>query len=177
MSQKNVCHFYNTPAGCRRGPGCNFLHGAPSTGTNTPNGSSNPRPLNGNAPNGVCRFFWNSGNCRFTDCRYAHVRQGDAASSPTPATTPAPPHPSTAPHSNSTALTAPLKAASARYQLNKIFLLPNFKFANPATINRFVNILASCSLANEWVRLFRWSDSRIDRECSPYILQDQGGLE
>ena len=170
MSQRNVCHFFNTPKGCHRGPGCKWLHGTPGTGNgngngngtstnkSTPSVSSNPRPLNGNAPNGVCRFFWNNGNCRFTDCRYAHVRQGESATSATSATsttTPATPHSSTAPHSNSTALTAPLKAAGARYQLHKVFLLPNFKFANPATINRFVNILASCSLANEWVRFFR----------------------
>ena len=161
MSQRNVCNFFNTPNGCHRGPGCKWLHGTPgtststSTSTSTPNGSSKPRPLNGNVPNGICRFFWNNGNCRFTDCRFAHVRQGDSATSATSTKTPTTPHSSTAPHSTSSALTPPLKAASARYQLHKIFLLPNFKFANPATINRFVNILASCSLANEWVRLFR----------------------
>ena len=153
MSQRRVCFFFKTPAGCRLGDTCNWLHepGSASTpNSSTPRGSSNP---NVNAPNGVCRFFWNNGNCRFADCRFSHVRQGDSASSTTSTTAPTPPHSSTAPHPpHPPSLTASLKAGSARFQLYNVFLLPNYRFVNPANINRFVNILASCSLANEWVR-------------------------
>ena len=175
MSQRNVCVFFNTPAGCRRGANCKGRHErhkrgvnapsssdppapapAPAPATLAPSGSSNPRPLN--VPNGICRFFWNNGNCRFTDCRFRHVRQSDPASS-TPAPAPTPPATrlqsppaSTAPQPLT--VTAPLRAAGARYQLHNVFLLPNYKFTHPATINRFVNILASCSVANEWVIIF-----------------------
>jgi len=219
MSQRKVCGFFNTPAGCRKGASCTHRHERtssnsrdPSSSTNAgtsnprlptpnvPNGvcrffwnhgncrftdcrfshvrhndgdgdsgsstlasTSNPRPLTLNAPNGVCRSFWNHGNCRFTDCRFSHVRHndrdGDSGSS-TPAPTPTPPtavpRVSTAPHPPT--LTPPLRAAGARYQLHNVFLLPNYKFTNPATINRFVNILASCSLTNEWVTTYRYSD-------------------
>ena len=164
MSQKNVCNFFNTPAGCRRGANCKWRHerSSGSSTSRTPTPTSTPSTP---APNGVCRFFWNNGNCRFTDCRFSHVRHGDSAPSTSPpAPSPAPPtpaHGSTATDTHSPALTAPLKAGGARYHLTKVFLLPNFKFANPATINRFVNILASCSLANEWVRSFHQSDTRI----------------
>ena len=177
MSQRKVCFFFNTPAGCRRGPDCNWLHDPGSASTpstpspSTPRGPSNP---NLNAPNGVCRFFWIYGNCRFADCRFSHVRQGDSPSSTTPTITPALPRSSTAPHPPTPA--PPLKFGGARYQLLNVFLSPTYKFTSPATINRFVNILASCSSANEWVRSFRWSDSPIDRAMLT-ILQDQGGLE
>jgi len=155
MSQRKVCEFFKTPAGCRRGANCNWRHERASTPSSsrspTPGGSSNPRPPH--VPNGVCRFFWNSGNCKFTNCRFRHVHQSDSASS-TPGPTPPVTRPQSPPHSTAPqplTLIPPLKAANARYQLYNVFFLPNYKFANPAAINRFVNILASCSEANEWV--------------------------
>lgn len=152
MSQRKVCDFFNTPAGCRRGANCKWRHEGASPSSSGP---SSPRPPN--APNGVCRFFWNNGNCRFTDCRFRHIRQGDSVSS-TPGSTPPATRLQSPPVSTTPqipAITAPLKAGSARYQLYNVFLKPNYKLAHPATVNRFVNILASCSLANEWVRIFR----------------------
>lgn len=167
MSQRKVCFFFNTSAGCRRGANCDRRHepSSSSTSSSTPapsgsgsgSGTANPRLLN--VPNGVCRFFWNHGNCRFTDCRFTHVRQSDPASStPTPPAQTAPttrlqsPPVSNGPRPPT--VTAPLRPGGARYQLYNIFLKPDYKFANPATINRFVNVLASCSSANEWVITF-----------------------
>jgi hypothetical protein len=160
MSQPKVCDFFKTPAGCRRGANCKWRHERASTPSSPSSPSSAGAPTrsgSSNVPNGVCRFFWNSGNCRFTDCRFRHVREGDSASSTPPAPPSATrfqsPSVSTA-TSQTTRITPPLKAGGARYQLHNIFLLPNYKFANPAPVNRFVNLLASCSEDNEWVRAF-----------------------
>jgi len=157
MSQREVCELFNAPAGCPRGANCNRRHECASTPSSSrspiPGGSSNPRPPPLNFPNGVCRFFWNSGNCKFTNCRFRHVHQSDSASSTPrpipPVTRPQSPPRSIAPQPPT--LIPPLKAANARYQLYNVFLLLHYKFAKPAAINRFVNILASCSEANEWV--------------------------
>jgi len=154
MSQREVCELFNTPAGCPRGAYCNRRHERTSTTSSSrspiPGGSSNPPPQLLNVPNGVCRFFWNSGNCKFTNCRFKHVHQSDSASS-TPGPTPPVTSLQSPPLSQPPTLIPPLEAANARYQLYNIFFQPNYKFANPAFINWFVNILASCSEANEWV--------------------------
>ncbi|TCD60036.1 hypothetical protein EIP91_010850, partial [Steccherinum ochraceum] len=86
---REICRFHGTPAGCRRGNTCNFLHvddaraprmatrgrirpgrgGAPSrapTGNNT--------NTNDGVPPNVCSFFWKTGDCtRGFRCRASHV--------------------------------------------------------------------------------------------------------
>jgi hypothetical protein len=43
MNTQRVCHFYNTPQGCRKGSECTFLHTAKkSTPRHAPNNSNDP---------------------------------------------------------------------------------------------------------------------------------------
>ena len=58
MSER-LCSYFNTPAGCRHGDACHFVH-APS--------SAQP-----------CRFFNSPAGCQYGDaCRYAHQATGGA---------------------------------------------------------------------------------------------------
>ena len=156
MSQRQVCAFYNRPQGCRYQSSCRFIHEArdtPSPGPPfavSPRASHNPRP--DNIPNGVCYFHWSGGTCKRQNCWFKHVRSDDPPSaSPTtadawrsrPATT-----------SMSARLSGGhslLRPAEAKYQLSNTFLKPDFHFVHSSTVNRFVIILASCSVSNKWV--------------------------
>lgn len=154
MSQRKVCDFYNRPQGCRYQSDCRFLHEARDTSAPpfafTPRASHNPRP--NNIPDGVCYFHWSGGKCRRANCWFKHVRSDDPPSaSPTiadswrsrPATTLIPTR-----LSGGNSL---LRPAEAKYQLSNTFLKPAFHFVHTSTVNRFVIILSSCSVANRWV--------------------------
>jgi len=154
MSQRRVCNFYNGPQGCRYGPKCHFLHEPrdPSSPPSpfTPGASQNPRP--DNVPKDVCYFYWNGGTCMRASCWFKHVRSDESPSvSPTPADTWRSRPPTTSIASGSSGDHSLLRPGAARYQLSSTFLKPGFRFGLPSTVHRFVIILASCSVANEWV--------------------------
>ena len=154
MSQRRVCDFYNRPQGCRKRSNCGFLHeprdtfGPPSAFT--PRASHNPRP--DNIPDGVCRYHWSSGTCKYANCWFKHIRPNESPSaSPTVA--------DSWRSRSSTTLTAAglsggrslLRPDEAKRQLSTIFLKPGYRFGLPSTVNRFVMILVSSSVANGWV--------------------------
>ncbi|KAF8128159.1 hypothetical protein EV363DRAFT_1585143 [Boletus edulis] len=96
------CRFFNTPAGCNRGNQCKFAHSLPDDNTRgrfpstTPDSSNStlatpqtnaPPSGSGNAPPGVCRYFWEQGRCkREFSCYYKHTQKADRAAPP-PAST------------------------------------------------------------------------------------------
>ena len=154
MSQRKVCDFYNRPQGCRYSSSCRFLHEARDTSSPlsafTPRASHNPRP--NNIPNGVCYFYWSGGNCKRANCWFKHVRSDESPS-------PSPPVTDSWRSRAATALIAPgpsgghslLRPGEAKHQLSTIFLKPDYHLVLPSTVNRFVIILTSCSVANGWV--------------------------
>ena len=92
------CRFFSTPAGCHRGNQCKFAHlspndttrsRSPSTPDNAVPPQSTSRPSGtGNPPPGVCRYFWEQGQCkREFNCHYAHTQKADRT---TPVPVPAP---------------------------------------------------------------------------------------
>jgi hypothetical protein len=156
MSQPKICNFYNKPQGCRYGTKCHFLHEARDTfgplSSFAPSASQNARP--DNVPNGVCRFYWNGDTCRRVNCWFKHVRSDESLSACGSSTSAdsrkaRPPTIFIAP--GSFGGHSPLRPGEAKRQLSTIFLQPGFRFGLPSTINRFVMILASCSVSNEWV--------------------------
>lgn len=154
MSQRRVCDFYNRPQGCRHGANCRFLHEPHGTSgplpTFTPCPPQNPRP--DNAPKGLCRVYWNGGTCRRVNCWFNHIRSDEAPSaSPSVADSRKSQPPTTSIAPGSSENHSFLKPGEAKYQLSTIFLKPGFRFGLPSTVNRFVMILASCSVANNWV--------------------------
>ncbi|KZV95021.1 P-loop containing nucleoside triphosphate hydrolase protein [Exidia glandulosa HHB12029] len=83
---RRPCNFYGTPAGCRRGASCTFLHTGPpgGSGSSRSPGAVTPRisPSTSNqnnsnlppVPNGVCQYYWKRGSCtRGSACRYRHL--------------------------------------------------------------------------------------------------------
>lgn len=65
----NICHFFGTAKGCKKGSSCPFVHVTEQTTRYVPNkhdwvdGKRN-----------VCRYFSSSGVCKFTpDCDNAHI--------------------------------------------------------------------------------------------------------
>ena len=153
MAQPRVCDFYNRPQGCRYGPKCHFLHELrdPSTPQSpfAPRASHNPRP--DSTPDGVCRFHWSGGTCTRANCWFKHIRSVESSTSPTTADTWRPRPPTTPDAPGPSGAYSLLRPGAAKHQLSTIFMKPGFRFGLPSTINRFVVILASCSVANEWV--------------------------
>lgn len=89
MSRK-PCHFYSKPGGCRHGATCHFAHDGPPGGGGE---TANPSPTKnntlaaavggggtiGDAPKGVCGYYWRTGECRRGfQCRYEHRRGPEA---------------------------------------------------------------------------------------------------
>ncbi|KAG8833026.1 hypothetical protein FRC17_000149 [Serendipita sp. 399] len=80
----STCHYFNTPQGCRRNP-CRFLHESPGNAGHdrgpaktAPTRKSAPIQLNLDAPKGVCRYYYNFGNCKKDPCTFRHLEPGDA---------------------------------------------------------------------------------------------------
>lgn len=85
MSRRTLCRFHTAPGGCRKGAACTFSHGpiAPSNASpspSIPDPSRTRETRTGNAPPGICNFYWTSGQCnREFTCRFRHtVNPGDA---------------------------------------------------------------------------------------------------
>ena len=89
-----TCRFHNLPGGCRQGANCKFSHTNRSTDRNETQASpcsSSSSPLTPRSPpterqsspsssiplpRGVCRFYWETGNCRREfDCRFEHTQK------------------------------------------------------------------------------------------------------
>ena len=92
-----VCRFFNTPGGCRRGPDCTFLHtedgSSPRSTFNSPSRGFQrggaPRPAMPRAPNGLCDFYYNRGFCsRGSDCRFRHESPDQGTKAPPSPTNP-----------------------------------------------------------------------------------------
>ena len=91
MSRRS-CRFYNKPGGCRN-PGCTYAHVDPA-GSNPPSPARNSEtqpgvasPQAGSAtpgsvPKGVCRYYWETGECnRGFTCRARHEQPAAASTS------------------------------------------------------------------------------------------------
>ncbi|KAH7108419.1 P-loop containing nucleoside triphosphate hydrolase protein [Auriculariales sp. MPI-PUGE-AT-0066] len=79
---RRVCDFYSKPGGCRQGTRCTFAHIGPNGGQSSVTASSSSAAISSPSlppvPNNVCRYFWQSGTCRFgAGCRYRHHRRHD----------------------------------------------------------------------------------------------------
>ena len=84
-----TCRFFGTPGGCRNAA-CRFVHTAnagtipssPSQDTSNRSSSDRRPSSSSQPPNGVCRFFWQTGACRFAfDCRFKHIAAQQAPAS------------------------------------------------------------------------------------------------
>ncbi len=167
------CHFHNKPGGCRKGTRCPFSHLDSSVGNDdgphdndTPRGHRGHASSSGGVPSGVCRFFWETGDCRRGfECRYKH--EGN------PATPPA-----TGPSNSEVAIPAALapflsKAGLARltesgsdvfstittprnpsevHNQLKRFLFDNYRFRHAPDIHVFLSLLTNATINNAtWV--------------------------
>ncbi|KAG8845488.1 hypothetical protein FRC20_003183, partial [Serendipita sp. 405] len=77
-----VCFDFNSPRGCRRNP-CRFTHEKPEN-ANSHGSASAKSPVAKErrvqpimeAPNGICRYYYNLGSCKRDPCRFLHPEPG-----------------------------------------------------------------------------------------------------
>jgi hypothetical protein len=152
----SVCRYFNTPRGCKNNP-CRFLHqlsspeppGSPS-GSVSPTRVQAPRPsLQLNAPRGVCRYFYNYGNCKLTDCKFRHVEPDTTPNFiPNPGAT----FRQGAGDQMSRAVIFQKVSASDALRHLENFCAPRVVFTKPFQFNTFVNLLANAgSKEGSWV--------------------------
>jgi hypothetical protein len=167
MSHRNICRYYNTPQGCRRGENCTFSHGGKSSAPPSRSSGSTRKVPSApqhatKAPSRVCDFFWRNGACkREFSCRFKHISPG--AQEPTggaalSAVDEVPPYLTESGLAKLTGTgtdlffsTVKLSPSEAHTHLRK-YLFDHFRFTKTFEVYAFVKILASATKANtSWV--------------------------
>ncbi|KAJ6594163.1 hypothetical protein B0H19DRAFT_1094164 [Mycena capillaripes] len=161
---RRPCNCHNKPGGCRRGQECAFSHDGPSSSSGARPSPARQAPLP-NAPAGICKFYWSTGNCRHEfGCRFKHTRSPSSAPSSSPSSPPLTTPNSLAPFLTEAGLAKlntsgtdiffppPTKALSPNEIHNhlKRFLRDDFRFEKTFDIYGFLVPLASVDVSGPY---------------------------
>lgn len=160
MPPKRVTCEFHRRGRCNKGARCSNVHVGPpggaartapssSTGEATASEAPSRRQPDSNAPSGVCKEYYNTGDCsRSFDCRFRHARATDVG----PANFVSPESFGNASTINDTTSNAQLSPTEAHNALNR-FTRPGFGFDTALNMYPFIACLASAKEDNRsWVR-------------------------